>query len=63
MAYVYAVERWDSNKREWIPHRFDCHDLEEVGEVIDLLNTALPDAEFRPAQYTVEEFQYIKSFG
>lgn len=63
MAYVYAVERWDDARKEWRPHRFDCQDLEEVGEVIDLLNVAMPDVEFRPAQYTVEEFQYIKSFG
>ena len=63
MAYIYGVERWDDQRKEWIPQRFDCKDLEEVGEVIDLLDSAMPYREFRPAQYTVEEFQYIKTFG
>ena len=63
MEYVYGVERWDESLREWRPQRFDCRDLEEVGEVIDLLNQAMPNAEFRPAQYTVKEFQVIRSFG
>lgn len=63
MEYVYGVERWDESFREWRPQRFDCRDLEEVGEVIDLLNQAMPNAEFRPAQYTVKEFQVIRSFG
>ena len=63
MAYVYGVEKWDEQRKEWIPQRFDCKDLQEVGEVIDLLDVAMPYREFRPAQYTVEEFQYIKAFG
>ena len=63
MAYIYGVERWDDQRKEWIPQWFDCKDLEEVGEVIDLLDAAMPYREFRPAQYTVEEFQYIKTFG
>lgn len=63
MEYVYGVERWDESLREWRPQRFDCRDLEEVGDVIDLLNQAMPNAEFRPAQYTVREFQVIRSFG
>ena len=62
MAYIYGVERWDDQRKMWIPQRFDCKDLEEVGEVIDLLDAAMPYREFRPAQYTVEEFQYIKTF-
>lgn len=63
MAYIYGVERWDDQRKMWIPQRFDCKDLEEVGEVIDLLDAAMPYREFRPAQYIVEEFQYIKTFG
>lgn len=63
MEYVYGVERWDAICQEWRPQRFDCQDLEEVGKVIDLLNQAIPNAEFRPAQYTVKEFQMIRSFG
>ena len=63
MEYTYGVERWDESLREWRPQRFDCRDLKEVGEVIDLLNQAMPNAEFRPAQYTVKEFQMIRSFG
>ena len=63
MEYIYGVERWDTIRKEWRPQRFDCQDLEEVGEVIDLLNQAMPNAEFRPAQYTVKEFQVIRSFG
>ena len=62
MAYIYGIERWDDQRKEWIPQRFNCKDLEEVGEVIDLLDAAMPYREFRPAQYTVEEFQYIKTF-
>lgn len=63
MAYIYGVEKWDEQRKEWVPQRFDCKDLEEVGEVIDLLDAAMPYREFRPAQYTVEEFQIIRSFG
>lgn len=63
MAYIYGVEKWDTYRQEWVPQRFDCQDLEEVGEVINLLEQALPNVEFRPAQYTVEEYQYIRSFG
>jgi len=60
---IFGVEKWDDELREWRPQRFDCKDLQEVGEVIDLLNEAMPDREFRPAQYNVEEFQIIRSFG
>lgn len=60
---IYGVEKWDDTVKDWRPQRFGCQDLEEVGEVIDLLNQAMPDREFRPAQYTVKEFQYIRSFG
>ena len=63
MNYTYGVEVWDEKRKLWRPHRFDCHSLEEVGEVIDLLNIALPGSEFRPAQYTIEEYQYIRSFS
>ena len=63
MAYIYGIEKWDNRRKEWMPQRFDCQDLEEVGEVIDILNEALPNREFRPAQYTVEEYHYIKNFG
>lgn len=63
MEYVYGVERWDESLHEWRPQRFDCQSLEEVGEVIDLLNQAMPNVEFKPAQYTVKEFQVIRSFG
>ena len=62
MAYIYGVEKWDDRCKEWISQRFDCHDLDEVGEVINILEEALPNREFRPAQYTVEEYHYIKSF-
>lgn len=60
---VYGIEKWDAQRGQWIPHRFEINSLEEVGEVIDLLETALPNVEFRPAQYTIKEFQYIRSFG
>jgi len=60
---IFGVEKWDDELREWRLQRFDCKDLQEVGEVIDLLNEAMPDREFRPAQYNVEEFQIIRSFG
>ena len=61
--YIYGVEKWHHNRQEWVPQRFDCNSLEEVGEVIDLLNKAMPNEEFRPAQYTVDEMYYIKHFG
>ena len=54
--YVYGVEKWDDKRYQWMPLRFDCRDLAEVGETIDLLERALPHCEFKPAQYTVEEF-------
>ena len=53
MGYIYGVERWDEPRKGWVPQRFDCNDLEEVGEVINLLEAALPQCEFRPAQYMV----------
>lgn len=61
--YTYVIERWDEKEKLWRPQRFDVNDLEEVGEVIDLLQEVFPSGEFRPAQYTISEFQYVKSFG
>jgi len=61
--YTYVIERWNEKEKRWQPQRFDVNDLEEVGEVIDLLQEVFPHGEFRPAQYTISEFQYIKSFG
>lgn len=61
--YTYVIERWDEDGKLWRPQRFDVNDLEEVGEVIDLLQEVFPSGEFRPAQYTISKFQYVKSFG
>ena len=61
--YVYGVEKWDDKRCQWMPLRFDCRDLKEVEETIDLLERALPQSEFKPAQYTVDEFRVIRSFG
>ncbi len=61
--YTYVIERWNEKEKRWQPQRFDVNSLEEVGEVIDLLQEVFPHGEFRPAQYTISEFQYIKSFG
>ncbi len=60
--YTYGVEKWNKQRKEWVPCRFELHDLEEVEEVIDLLEVALPDVEYRPAQYTVEEYIHITEF-
>ena len=60
--YIYGVEKWDEQRKEWIPQRFDCKDLQEVGEVINLLDEAMPYREFRPAQYTVEEYHHIVEY-
>ncbi len=61
--YIYGIERWDNTRREWMPQRFGHEDLNEMAEALRLLEEALPDTEFRLAQYTVEEFQYIRHFG
>lgn len=63
MEYIYGVEKWDDTQKEWLPQRMGCKDLVELGEVINLFEQIMPDQEFRPAQYTVKEFQYIRRFG
>ena len=60
MAYIYGIERWDEVRDQWVPQRFlDCHDLEQVGDLINLLEQILPHREFRPAQYAVGELHRI----
>ena len=60
--YIYTIEKWDEKQRLWRPFRFGGQDLSEMGEALQLIEDAIPHSEFRLAQYTVEEFQYIKSF-
>lgn len=60
--YTYVIERWHEDRKVWQPLRFNINDLDEVEEIIDLLQEAIPHGEFRPAQYTIKEYQYIKSF-
>lgn len=59
---IYGIEWWDDDRKEWRPHRFGGEDLYEMAEALRLIEDAIPWKEFRLAQYTVTEFQHIKSF-
>jgi hypothetical protein len=60
---IYGIERWDVNKREWIPQRFGGEDLNEMAEALRLLEDILPDTELRLAQYTVSEYKEIHEYS
>ena len=61
--YVYVIEKWDDKAREWIPAHCGTNDLEEMGELLCLMEKALPDREFKLAQYTVSEVQSIHNYN
>lgn len=60
---IYGIERWDVNKREWVPQRFGGEDLNEMAEALRLLEDILPDTELRLAQYTVSEYKEIHEYS
>lgn len=60
---IYGIERWDVEKREWIPHRFGGESLSEMAEALRLLEDILPDAELRLAQYNVSEYTQIHEYS
>ena len=61
--YVYVIEKWDDKAREWIPAHCGTNDLEEMGELLCLMEKALPDREFKLAQYMVSEVQSIHNYN
>ena len=61
--YVYVIEKWNDKAREWIPAHCGTDDLEEMGELLCLMERALPDREFKLAQYMVSEVQSIHSYN
>ena len=60
---IYGIERWDINKREWVPQRFGGESLNEMAEALRLLEDILPDAELRLAQYDVSEYTQIHEYS
>ena len=61
--YVYVIEKWNDKAREWIPAHCGTDDLEEMGELLCLMEKALPDREFKLAQYMVSEIQSIHNYN
>lgn len=60
---IYGIERWDINKREWVPQRFGGESLNEMAEALRLLEDILPDTELRLAQYDVSEYTQIHEYN
>lgn len=60
---IYGIERWDINKREWVPQRFGGESLNEMAEALRLLEDILPDTELRLAQYSVSEYEQIHEYN
>jgi len=60
---IYGIERWDINKREWVPQRFGGESLNEMAEALRLLEDILPDTELRLAQYSVSEYEHIHEYS
>lgn len=60
---IYGIERWDINKREWVPQRFGGESLNEMAEVLRLLEDILPNVELRLAQYSVSEYEQIHEYS
>lgn len=60
---IYGIERWDINKREWVPQRFGGESLNEMAEALRLLEDILPDTELRLAQYSVSEYEQIHEYS
>ena len=60
---IYGIERWDVEKREWVPQRFGGESLNEMAEALRLLEDILPDAELRLAQYDVSEYTQIHEYS
>ena len=60
---IYGIERWDVEKREWVPQRFGGESLNEMAEALRLLEDILPDTELRLAQYSVSEYEQIHEYS
>ena len=60
---IYGIERWNREKREWVPYRFGGENLSEMAEALRLLEDILPDAELRLAQYDVSEYTEIHEYS
>lgn len=63
LSPIYGIERWDIEKREWVPQRFGGESLSEMAEALRLLEDILPNAELRLAQYNVSEYTQIHEYS
>lgn len=63
LSPIYGIERWDTEKKEWVPHRFGGESLNEMAEALRLLEDILPNAELRLAQYSVSEYEQIHEYS
>ena len=63
LSPIYGIERWDTEKREWVPHRFGGENLSEMVEALRLLEDILPNVELRLAQYSVSEYEQIHEYN
>ncbi len=61
--YIYVIEKWDDKAREWAPMHTGTNDLEEMGDLLNVMEAALPHRELRLAQYTVTEYQEIHEYS
>ena len=61
--YIYVIEKWNDKTREWMPIHTGTNDLEEMGDLLNVMEAALPHRELRLAQYTVTEYQEIHEYS
>lgn len=62
-GYIYIIEKWNDKAREWVPAHCGTDDLEEMGELLCLMEVALPDREFKLAQYNVAEYKEVHEYS
>lgn len=63
MRQVYPILTWNEESKEWVVDKVASDSLEEAAEVLKLLEELQPHKEFKIGQYSIEEFQYMRSFG
>lgn len=61
--YIYVIEKWNDKAREWQPMHMGTNDLEEMGDLLNVMEAALPHRELKLAQYTVTEYQEIHEYS
>ena len=61
--WVYPIIRWNEDTKEWIADKVASNTLEEAAEVLTLLEEHYPNQEFKIGQYSINDFQYMRSFS